>query len=630
MKKLLVVLLFILPTTLLFAQSPCSTQMPPEMMNWLKAYKQAHPNAPALKTSVDSSFVWLPVKVHSVGTNAGGGYYKVSQVLDMFCTLNAQYRPYGWQFYMYGDIDYINNDNLNQHTGNYQNTINSTSVPNVANLFFVDNPSGACGYFTGWGGPRGSDNHYQGFIAINKSCAAADNITVAHELGHFFSLPHTFNGWENRDPATDAAKASDEYVDESNCSTAGDYFCDTKADYQNYRWNCPYSGTKKDFHGDFYQPDGSLYMGYSDDACATRFSDEQFDAMRAYLPSNRPYMTAIQHDSFPDINDTVSIIYPFNNVVGISARYVQLGWHSVKNATAYSVQISRSANASVLTLDTIVTDTTLLLTDLDSNYTYRWRVRAFNPGKTCSPYTLYNFFKTSGVTTMTPSFTIDNVNPCAADTTGDAMINITGGAPPFTYKWSNGANTSFVVGLDAGVYSVTVFGQNFDSTVYYITITAPAPLEATIAYNGSNVFVSASGGTPNYSYQWSNGATSADPGTLPIGSNTVTVSDSKGCTVQKQIDYTGIEALSGINELNVYPNPAANGQAVVVEANSTKSFTGQISLFDNTGRLVQTFAKEIEQGANRFTINPNNLSAGVYIVKLTGSEVSINRKLVIY
>ena len=44
----------------------------------------------------------------------------------------------------------------------------------------------------------------------------------------------------------------------------------------------------------------------------------------------------------------------------------------------------------------------------------------------------------------------------AADLTATVDLSVTGGVPPYTYSWSNGANTEDVSDLGPGTYSVTV------------------------------------------------------------------------------------------------------------------------------------------------------------------------------
>ena len=75
-----------------------------------------------------------------------------------------------------------------------------------------------------------------------------------------------------------------ERVDGVNCDIAGDGFCDTPADYLNYRWNCNNQGlsnvTQTDPLGEKLKSDGSLIMSYSSDVCSYRFSEEQIAAMQ--------------------------------------------------------------------------------------------------------------------------------------------------------------------------------------------------------------------------------------------------------------------------------------------------------------------------------------------------------------
>ena len=100
-----------------------------------------------------------------------------------------------------------------------------------------------------------------------------------HELGHYFGLPHTFSGWEGYDPEGTDYPWNVEYVDGSNCESAGDGFCDTPADFIGDRWSCPYDFNRVDPHGDPYYPDSSLFMSYANDNCVDRFSNEQISSM---------------------------------------------------------------------------------------------------------------------------------------------------------------------------------------------------------------------------------------------------------------------------------------------------------------------------------------------------------------
>ena len=108
-----------------------------------------------------------------------------------------------------------------------------------------------------------------------------------------------------------------------------------------------------------------------------------------------------------------------------------------------------------------------------------------------------------------------------------------------SFQWSNGANTQNINGLTAGTYTVTVSDNGGNVTIDSVVVGEPTQLLANvmvlsqITCNGSNsgsAFSQASGGSPTYSYLWSNGAfTNAFAG-VQAGTYTVTVTDIKGCT----------------------------------------------------------------------------------------------------
>ena len=45
---------------------------------------------------------------------------------------------------------------------------------------------------------------------------------------------------------------------------------------------------------------------------------------------------------------------------------------------------------------------------------------------------------------------------CFGDAKGDVKTNVTYGTAPYTYEWSNGATTSRISNLEAGLYTLTV------------------------------------------------------------------------------------------------------------------------------------------------------------------------------
>lgn len=67
---------------------------------------------------------------------------------------------------------------------------------------------------------------------------------------------------------------------------------------------------------------------------------------------------------------------------------------------------------------------------------------------------------------------------CPSFTNGAIDLDPAGGVSPFTYAWSNGANTEDVDGLSAGEYSVSITDGNGCQTVYNITVGNPGDTHA--------------------------------------------------------------------------------------------------------------------------------------------------------
>ena len=117
---------------------------------------------------------------------------------------------------------------------------------------------------------------------------------------------------------------------------------------------------------------------------------------------------------------------------------------------------------------------------------------------------------------------------------------MTGGQAPFIYTWSNSATTQDLSGIGAGNYSVTVTDVNGCTATTSATVTQPTQLQISSvnpsdiscfgAFNGS-IDLTVSGGTPTYTYIWSDGHTDEDITGLGPGMFYVTVTDANGCSV---------------------------------------------------------------------------------------------------
>jgi hypothetical protein len=618
MKNLLLLLICITSFNV-FAQAPCATEMPQEQLDWLRNYK----NSPwsSLKVSRANNFYYIPIKVHIVGDDDGNGYYRTRLLLSAFCKLNEQYASVGMYFYMYGDINYFNNSSMYDHSGfSVQTIVNTYNDVNAVNMYFVENPAGACGYFSGFGGKP--------FIAIRKSCGGIDNSTIAHEIGHYFSLPHTFSGWENR-AQSEAARSSDERVDGSNCSFRGDNFCDTPADFISDRWNCPYTGTKLDFTGAPFAPDGSLYMSYANDACQNKFSPEQMDAMVEYLNSNSRRFLLNQPIPDTTIGNFTQLLLPEAEEI-VPANYVQLKWNKVFNATHYFVSGTRFSNPNATSFEFITTDTSFLMEDIQPGFRYRWRVKPFNGANMCAPFSDEFAFTAAQPSAILPGVLVSPIT-CNGDNNGSISLNPIGGNPPYTYFWNNGQTTASINNLSNGNYRGTVYDVDNKEIYVDVDIVNPNPVLIEFTQSGSIVTAVPTGGTPPYTYEWSNSVTGSSISVNAGSYYHVYITDSRGCRSFRDSNGTTSvkENTSVVSALKVFPNPLTGNSTLNVEFNVSSTENVSVIVYDFSGRKVSENVAGNFSGVYKNTVDMSNLPKGVYLVKVAAGVEFITRRITI-
>jgi hypothetical protein len=194
--------------------------------------------------------------------------------------LSAYFAPIGVSFEVC-KINLIPNYTFYDLKGpnDYQEMLNQYHLENRINLFFVNRYNG--GELFGFADSLGIADMKDKGIVINK--AAASEKQMAHLMGHYFGLMHTF-------------ETPGELVKRTNCTTAGDRICDTPADpyelgdllsdYLDSEYPCRFISKKRDAKGEYYTPDVGNFMSMYF-PCYCSFSREQLDLMaKNYLQSS--------------------------------------------------------------------------------------------------------------------------------------------------------------------------------------------------------------------------------------------------------------------------------------------------------------------------------------------------------
>jgi hypothetical protein len=222
--------------------------------------------------------------------------------------------------------------------------------------------------------------------------------------------------------------------------------------------------------------------------------------------------------------------------------------------------------------------------------------------------------------------------PCFGDTVGgSADAAVTGGTPGYTYTWSSGDTTSAVSGLSTGWYSVTVADSNGCSVQDSVEIMEPTVLTLSgttsdeISGTDGSIDLTVGGGTPPYTYSWTNGAPSVeDPTGLAGGSYDVTVTDANGCTITDTYvvnSQVGIDELNSL-QFNVTPNPN-NGDFQLALDPSVGS--ANVEILNSLGQII--YADEILTSEKNISLESVNM--GVYFVRVYNSTSSKVMRVVI-
>jgi len=132
---------------------------------------------------------------------------------------------------------------------------------------------------------------------------------------------------------------------------------------------------------------------------------------------------------------------------------------------------------------------------------------------------------------------------CFNSCDGIITSQVTGGVSSYSYSWSNGLSSDSIPSLCIGNYNVDVTDANGCVVSDSSTLTQPSDINIIIdsiievsVYDGNDggIYISANGGTTNYSYSWTGGnnytSTSEDINGLYSGNYIIEVTDSTNCS----------------------------------------------------------------------------------------------------
>jgi hypothetical protein len=356
---------------------------------------------------------YIPVTFHLVAAANGSGRVTEEAVLQQLASLNVQYADQEAKFYI-DRFNYFDNDAVyNSPASNAAKVqMRLRKDNNSINVFITNSadnggqtPGEVLAYY---------DTQEDWIVSQRGEINGATN-TMAHELGHFFSLPHPFVGWDCHPYTLDeytnpvnvqftipceggGGSVLIELHNRTNCNTAGDRICDTPEDYNLgllYQNNCAENNSVKDINSEVIKPMVNNFMSYYRECDDYEFTQTQKNLINTdFFSIQRAYIrTGVVPNTTPVV-DPVAYITPINGEETNGASNILLDWENTPGANRYLLIYDRFASFTFNPQKLIVTSSEYVIPGpLTDNITYFWKVWPFNESMTDAGYSATQSFK---------------------------------------------------------------------------------------------------------------------------------------------------------------------------------------------------------------------------------------------
>ena len=207
-----------------------------------------------------------------------------------------------------------------------------------------------------------------------------------------------------------------------------------------------------------------------------------------------------------------------------------------------------------------------------------------------------------------------------------------GGSPSSSTSASPGSICYSTSGsFNVSLITTNALGSDTLIQSSYINV-APSPGVFTVTQTAGDSLIAPLGYA---SYQWYynnvliGGATSNYYVATQNGDYGIVVGNANGCMSGVNISnfILGIDNFLTDKAISIYPNPTSGEFEISFVSKDDQDML--ISFYDKVGQLVQSRTVQTINGANRITMNEENLSAGIYMIQLTGTTNVITKMLMV-
>jgi len=208
---------------------------------------------------------------------------------------------------------------------------------------------------------------------------------------------------------------------------------------------------------------------------------------------------------------------------------------------------------------------------------------------------------------LTGNTIVNNPVKCNGGNDGLAVVIGAGGTLPYNYTWSNGQTGEALQNVTSGNYSVNILDFNGCQFTQNVVITEPTIIQTQLSavnalcfgVNNGSVNLTTTGGTPPYSYTWSNLAITQNLNNITAGVYSVIVTDANNCL---KTDSVTVGQLQTLVLTNTVESPSCFGFS-----------NGEIAVSINGGTAPYTYVWNDGASGDLRT----NIPAGTYEVTLT-------------
>ena len=293
-----------------------------------------------------------------------------------------------------------------------------------------------------------------------------------------------------------------------------------------------------------------------------------------FVWSNGTIANAVNTSTINNLTAGTYTVTVTDAILGACSRIISV---TIVEPPAFDATISAATNVSCGgSSDGTIT---VAATGGTPGYTYVWNNGGTTPtisGLSGGTYTVTVTDMNSCTTTATSTITepqtlftlMSATTPISCNSASDGVVSVqaNGGIPTYNYIWSNGQTIPSISNLGPGTYFVTVTDNTGCTDTNSISISEPLPFTAMVI-DSANTSCTACIGTADlditngnapFTIIWSGGQTIEDPTTLCAGINTVTVTDTNGCTTTASVSI-GSSSTLGIDGITINNTISCNG-----------------------------------------------------------------------